>query len=157
GELSSGSSAGAAATAPTATSDGGIDSTRRSLPNVVLDEKARVRDLVSRFGATITWLEGGAPLIVLSGRGTTVGQAAQAAGGAPALRKLYPELRIALATGRAETLGRLPVGPAIDRAATLLHTVGSEEPEPGDIVVDDLTSGLLEPRFELRRSRARIL
>ncbi len=115
------------------------------------EEKARVSDVAKRFGAKLTWLEGGALLMMLSERGTAGDQAMQASGCALSLRRLYPELRIAVATGRAETLGRLPVGPAIDRAAALLHAQRSREGDGGAVLLDDLTGGLLDPRFEVER------
>lgn len=137
------------------------DTAPNLLPPVVLDHNARIGELAARFGANVARLDGGAVLVTLSGRGTAGDQATQAATCALALRRLYPDLRIALATGRAETLGRLPVGPAIDRAAALLRTPQSVDPhadaDDDAVLIDDLTGALLDPRFEVRRSATRIV
>lgn len=69
-------------------------------------------------------------------------QAIQLASAALALRELEPDAKIAIATGRATFLGRLPVGRLMDRLPTLM-----EGQEPGTIRLDDTTRRLLPSRF----------
>lgn len=119
----------------------------------------RVRKLAERTGVELLPLDGGALVFVVSGRGTASDQAVEAATCALALRRLAPDLRVALATGRAETGTRLPVGPAIDRAAELLRGAGDEtaRADPEGILVDDVTAALLGARFEVRQTGERNL
>jgi tetratricopeptide (TPR) repeat protein len=76
-------------------------------------------------------------------------QAAQAARCALALRALVQDQPIALATGWAQMSGKRPVGDAIDRAARLLSSLGSEGRGEPLLVLDEVTAGLLDARFEV--------
>jgi eukaryotic-like serine/threonine-protein kinase len=69
-------------------------------------------------------------------------QAIQLASAALALRKSEPDAKIAIATGRATFLGRLPVGRLMERLPTLM-----DGQEPGTIRLDDTTHRLLPARF----------
>jgi eukaryotic-like serine/threonine-protein kinase len=69
-------------------------------------------------------------------------QAIQLASAALALRNLEPDAKIALATGRATFLGRLPVGRLMDRLPTLM-----EGQDRGTIRLDQTTLRLLPDRF----------
>jgi eukaryotic-like serine/threonine-protein kinase len=69
-------------------------------------------------------------------------QAIQLASAALALRDLEPDAKIAIATGRATFLGRLPVGRLMDRLPTLM-----EGQDVGTIRMDDTTRRLLPVRF----------
>ncbi|HEY6877844.1 MAG TPA: protein kinase, partial [Polyangiales bacterium] len=111
-----------------------------------------LRFLERNFSADAAPLQGGALLLLLSTRGEAHDRAAQAAQCALALRELRPELRLAIATGLAETTGPVPVGVAIDRAAELLEH-GAEG--AATVVVDELTAGLIGRRFELQSSAGR--
>jgi serine/threonine protein kinase/tetratricopeptide (TPR) repeat protein len=115
-------------------------------------KEQELRYLSQNFSADVSPLRGGALLLVFPGRGEANDRASQAAQCALALRQLRPELRLAVATGLAETSGPVPVGEAIDRAASLI-----DEPSAGaaGVLVDDLTVGLAGPRFEVRRVGAR--
>jgi hypothetical protein len=118
-------------------------------PERAAQDVERVRDIALSFGAEFTPLHGGALLFVLgrSGAGDPVTQAAACA---IALRRACPNMRFALATGRAQSTGRLPVGAVIDRAAALLRR--SNDPgAAGHILVDTLSAGLLDTRFEVER------
>jgi eukaryotic-like serine/threonine-protein kinase len=118
-----------------------IDADRMRRKN---DELSR---LAAKFGAELTHLEGGALLVVFRVLGTAADLATRAADYALALRQARPELRIAVSTGRAETVSRTPIGPAIDGAAAILHDLAWGEGET--IRVDDLTAGLLDARFRV--------
>jgi tRNA A-37 threonylcarbamoyl transferase component Bud32 len=106
-------------------------------------------ELGSRFGGQTTALRGGAALVLFSGHGAPTDQAAQAIRCALHLQRAAPHLRLGVATGRADTTGRFPMGVAIDRAAQLLMT--PTEPSSG-IPVDELTAALLDPSFLVLRA-----
>lgn len=143
----------------------GLTGTERRIVSVILggprarkDERASepppeadlraARDLTRRFGAEPVPMRGGGLLVVLSGRGAATDRATQAASCALLLSKLRPDLCLVIATGRAETAGAFPVGAAIERAAKML----SETADPAlGIAIDELSVGLLEPGFDVRR------
>jgi eukaryotic-like serine/threonine-protein kinase len=89
-------------------------------------------------------------LAFLSGS-TATDQAAQAARYALALFQMRPELRIGVATGRAETTKSGLVGQSIDRAAALASDAANRWP---GILLDDLTASLLGPHFETAKAGA---
>lgn len=127
--------------------------TRTATPAQALTEAHAIREVAERFGAKFTELRGGSMLFVLSGKGIASDQAMWAASCALAVHRLAPQLRLALATGSAETTDRVPVGPAIDRSASLLR---SESPtsEPA-ILIDEVTAGLLPSRFDVLQVASR--
>src|SRR5262249_6020814 len=96
------------------------------------------------YGAQLEHLRDGSTLAWLGGSGLPTDQALQAARCALAMRALVPDAPIALATGRAVVAGRLPIGEGIDRGAGALRIAG-----PGMIRLDEVTAGLLDPRFDL--------
>jgi eukaryotic-like serine/threonine-protein kinase len=106
-------------------------------------------------GGELERLLDGSAAVRLSSPRVATDLAAQAARCALSLRKLAPERRIALAIGRSELLGRLPLGRAIDRAALLLggQTAPEGEPPRARITLDEVTAGLLDARFEVRVER----
>src|SRR2546430_6525561 len=59
----------------------------------------------------------------------------------------HAPMRIALATGRAEMHGRLPVGEAIDRASRLVR--GRASP----VAIDEVSAAMLASRFEIAGDR----
>jgi MoxR-like ATPase len=71
-------------------------------------------------------------------------QAIQLASAALALRNLEPDAKIAIATGRASFIGRLPVGRLMDGLPVLM-----EDQEAGTIRLDDTTRRLLPARFAM--------
>jgi hypothetical protein len=107
-------------------------------------DRERVQPLSAPFGADVAQLADGTLVATLGMRGSATDHAAQMASLALAIRDTIPGARIALATGRAETTDRQPVGPVIDRAAALLGEM------PGEIRIDSVSRSLLEARFELR-------
>jgi hypothetical protein len=105
---------------------------------------------LAAFGATVERLADGTIVAIVSGRGAATDQAAQAARCALALRRLRPNVAMALATGRGAVAGRLPVGDVIDRAVRLLsRTLGDAADERAAIRLDETTAGLLDLRFEV--------
>jgi eukaryotic-like serine/threonine-protein kinase len=110
-------------------------------------------------GGHLEHLADGSVVVTIAGGKMATDQAAQAARCALALRKHAKGRPMALSTGRGELTGRMPVGDAIDRAATLLTKrtapppgAGGETPEP--IAIDEVTAGLLDARFDVRESDA---
>jgi hypothetical protein len=93
--------------------------------------------------------DGSAVVTIVGSTGVATDQAAQAARCALALRACCRDRSIALSTGRAQVTGRLPVGDAIDRAARLLLSLGPEARGEPLLVVDEVTAGLLDARFEV--------
>ena len=69
-------------------------------------------------------------------------QVIQLASAALALRELEPDAKIAIATGRASFLGRLPVGQLMDSLPILM-----EGQDAGSIRIDETTRRLLPTRF----------
>ncbi len=117
-------------------------------------EEQELRYLTHHFSADVSPLQGGAILLLFPGRGEANDRAFQAVRCALALKQLRPELRLAVATGLAETSGFVPVGAAIDRAASLLEgdpRGSARERNDVAIFIDDLTMGLIGPRCEVRR------
>ena len=120
-----------------------------TLPSVGANEYATLDELAARFGATVAPLRGEGYVFVFSGGAAATDQAGQAASCALALKMLRPEVRVGVATCRTEISNRLPVGLAIDRAASVMRALGRDGSE-GRIAVDEITVGLLGPRYELR-------
>jgi len=90
-------------------------------------------------------LTNGVIVATLSGIGHATDQAARAARGAMLLRDRFPTAHLALATGKARRDGQrgLPVGEVIDRAFRLISQATTNE----GILLDDVTTGLLDDRF----------
>jgi hypothetical protein len=107
--------------------------------------------LEKELGSVLSPIGGGGLVLVISGSSVATDLALQAARAAEKLSAAAPRLRIAVATGLAETTGRSPVGPAIDRAAALLRPSAADarsRTEPG-VFMDEVTTRLLQGRFHL--------
>jgi eukaryotic-like serine/threonine-protein kinase len=119
-------------------------------------ERARrheaIEAVVRRFGASVSLMADASVVITLAGAEAAHDQVAQAARCAMSLAAAFPALRLALATGRADLAGRWPVGVAIDRAASLIEApadLGAITVLHRGVAVDDVTSALLDARFEV--------
>jgi eukaryotic-like serine/threonine-protein kinase len=117
-------------------------------PEHVEGTRASVQAVAGRFGGEATALGSGAVVVILRGTGAATDQASRAAACALAMAKALPEARVALATGRAETAGGTPLGPALEGAAALLSSA-----EGGEVRIDTVTAALLDPRFEVQEGR----
>jgi predicted ATPase len=84
-------------------------------------------------------------------RGAATDQAAQAARCALLIKAHWPEAAIALCTGRGRLRERLPIGEVLDRAMRLVHDRAVAPPSE-QILLDDVTRGLLDVRFHLDRT-----
>ena len=114
------------------------------------EDHSRVQTITRQFGGELVFLRDGALMTVLAGQGAATDQTAQAARCALLLKQERPDLRLSVATGRAESSGHLPqvpIGGAIDRAAELLS---GADPAHG-IAIDELTAALLEQSFVVMR------
>jgi eukaryotic-like serine/threonine-protein kinase len=109
-----------------------------------------LRATASAFDATISGGPTSGPPSRASSAHSATDLAAQAARCALSLLARLPDVPLALATGRGRYAeGRWPVGEAIDRAARLLHGMGSREPVAA-VRIDEVTAGLLDVRFDVR-------
>lgn len=118
-----------------------------SLAAVTLETREEVRRASERAGGALCWLSPGSFVVTIEPPAAPIDQATRAARVALALRHATPELALAIATGQAESDGRVPVGDAVDRAATLLGAA-----ERGAVQVDPATVPLLEARFDLAQA-----
>ncbi|HEU5055209.1 MAG TPA: protein kinase [Kofleriaceae bacterium] len=100
-----------------------------------------------RAGASAERLLDGSLVASMTGDGAATDLAARAAVLALDLRRLTAA-PIALAIGRGEAAGPLPIGDVIDRAAALCEAL-ADEPFGVTVRIDDVTAGLLDERFEV--------
>jgi tetratricopeptide (TPR) repeat protein len=103
-----------------------------------------VRGALAPLDARIVSIQGGAIACVLSQIASATDQARHAAHGALRIHAARPDVRVAVASGRAQLAGHLALGEAIDRAAEMVAAL------PGDIAgirLDELTAGLLGPEL----------
>ena len=96
------------------------------------------------FDAEVDQLADGAFLTTLGDEPDPVAQARRAVRCAQALQRVRPQLRIAIATGRALRADHPGVGPALDRAAAMLRQVGDG---PAGIHLDPTTATLVRGSF----------
>jgi eukaryotic-like serine/threonine-protein kinase len=114
--------------------------------------------VVETYGGKLELLADGSLVVTLAGMtGVATDQAAQAARCALGLRARFQDRPIALATGWAQLSRKLPVGDAIDRAARLLSSLGPKEHGEPWLVLDEVTAGLLDARFEVVEGRVGFL
>ncbi len=103
------------------------------------------------YGAQVELLADGSLVATLvPERGTATDQAALAARCALLFKERWPEAWVVLVTGLGVLDARLPVGDAMERAGRLLKRV-SRDPALAQVVLDEVTAGLLGPNFQLTR------
>jgi len=121
-----------------------------TVPGMHLAEIQELSRALKAYGAQVEWLADGSLVATLvDARGTATDQAAQAARCALLIKARWPEAAIALCTGRGRLRERLPIGEVLDRAMLLLDRAGAQ---PSEILLDDVTQGLLDVRFRLGRT-----
>ena len=107
---------------------------------------ARVQKVVAAFGgARVDRFLETALVVTLTGEGTPGDLAAQAARCALALRTALPAVCFGVGTGRA-VVGLEALGELVAYTGRLLHGAPA-----GDVRLDEVTAGLLESRFQVRR------
>jgi hypothetical protein len=122
-----------------------------SPPGGVLEQ---VRTTFSSAGLQLMPLADGSLLLtLLPERGTATDQAAVAARCALFLKERWPEAAIVLSTGRGWLGNQQPVGEVMDRAGNLLLQLEQvPEASSADLLLDEVTAGLLGPGFQLARA-----
>jgi serine/threonine protein kinase len=147
---------GTAADGPDTLADG---LSTRSIKTVAdtSDTLSRVLATTERYGAHVEQLAARHVVVVLRGEGAASDLAANAARCALAIRERIEDEPIVLATGAAVVAGRLPVGEIIDNAARLLsHPSLPDAAGAVPVLLDHVTAGLLDPRFEVAQNGAAI-
>jgi len=126
-----------------------------------------MREAARMFGGRLEALANGSVIVTLdSARDdhaldaahAATDQASRAARCALALRAIVPGVPIALATGRGDASTRWPVGEVIDRAVHVLRLAEARNLRRSStsatpIEMDELTTGLLDARFDVRVER----
>jgi len=111
------------------------------------DPFAAIRAANELHGGQLERLADGSLLSLVAGspRGTSgVSDLAARAGRiALAIKRAFPDARVAIATGRGELSARVPVGEALERASSALAHAS------GVVRIDETTAGLLDARFEI--------
>ena len=102
-------------------------------------------------GARLESIANGAYVLVWESTGSPIDVAVRAARTALAIRDAMPSTALGMATGRAATDIAIPVGEALDRAASCMRR------SAGDVVLDEGIARLLEDRFEVKRTAARVV
>ncbi len=106
-----------------------------------------VRAAMKAYGAHAEPMLDGSIVVALTGAQAATDQASWVAKCALALRPILPGVPMAIATARGSAMGRAPLGQVIERAARLLRA-GSNAPGAA-ILLDEVTHGLLDARFEV--------
>lgn len=116
-----------------------------------------VRSRLLKLRARFEWLADGSLVVVVPPAQSAVDQATHAARCALAIKEQWPEAAVALTTGRGLLTERLPVGEAIERAASLVRMPSGEGPASSarraapttdtGVWLDEVSAKLLEPRF----------
>ena len=115
-------------------------------------ERSELRRALSVYGGQVELLIDGSAVVTLAQthKSTATDQAMQAARCALALKERWPDAQVVVTTGRGVLAAQVPLGEAIDRAWRLLgaHSLGSD-PGSSPVLLDEVTAGLLDTRFEL--------
>jgi len=107
------------------------------------------------YGARAALLADGSLLATFQlERGTAADQAGVAARCALSVKERWPNGLVVLATGLALRDQPLPVGEVMDRAGEFLRKMERQHTPVAQVMLDDVTAGLLGSRFQLDRSTA---
>ncbi|MBL9013728.1 MAG: protein kinase [Myxococcales bacterium] len=109
---------------------------------------AQIRETTLPPDSRFEVLADGTVLVAIWGRANARDQALQAVHAAVSMSAVMPD-PVVVATGRGVVAGTWPVGEVIDRAARMLRRARRAASGPG-VVVDQLTAGLLDSRYDLR-------
>jgi tetratricopeptide (TPR) repeat protein len=114
--------------------------------------RVELAERLAALGARVVPLASGASVVTLAQAGETArDQALQAARAACLLKDQEPETIVVVATGRGVLEGPQPVGEVVERAVRLVAHGEAEDV----VCVDELTAGLLDGQFEMRRVDSR--
>lgn len=119
-------------------------------------ERSGLRMALRALGADVAHLPDGSIVATVIQHGNLMAreQVTQAARCALALRRRLPQSTIVLTTGRGLVNESLPMGEAVDRAASLLRAVQQQDVPTADgaeVRIDETTAGLLQGRFQVQR------
>ena len=104
--------------------------------------------LAERYGARLERLADGVVVAAMQVEASATDQASRAARFALALAGHWPG-PVAMSSGRAEWVGQLPVGAAIDRAMALAQARPPKGSPPGAVRLDEVTASLVDLRFDV--------
>jgi hypothetical protein len=111
-----------------------------------------LREVFAPYGAKVELLADGSLIATLVlERGTATDQAALAVRCALTFKERHPEASVVLTTGRGVVNSQLPVGEAMDRAGRLLRHLEQRPASSAQVVLDEVTAGLLGSGFQLSR------
>jgi len=131
------------------TLDSGEEETTLKDQGIVVRDS--LRTTLWPYGGQVELLADGSLVATLvPERGTATDQAALAARCALTFKERWPEASVVLVTGLGMLNERLPVGAAMDRVGSLLRQV-QRMPDASQVVMDEVTAGLLGPSFQLSR------
>jgi eukaryotic-like serine/threonine-protein kinase len=117
--------------------------------------EAELERAIRPYGGRLEQLADGSTIVVLEAdRQVASDHAARAARCALSLRALVGRRPLAAVMGRARPTNKLPDSDAIGRAARLLAHAARAPSDPPPVVLDDMTAGLLDPRFDVIESEA---
>lgn len=108
--------------------------------------RAAISEALTELGARCEWLVDGSLIAAITSSDSAIDQARIAAHAALLIRGRWPAARIALATGTAESVGRRPIGEAVERSARMLAAADNDT---SGVWLDPLSARLLERRFAL--------
>ncbi|EYF01540.1 Hypothetical protein CAP_7980 [Chondromyces apiculatus DSM 436] len=128
--------------------------TAPSMPAAGAMGVAELHALALAAGGRLVPFLGGGWMMAFTGGARATDLAMQAAMCALAARRRGGEAPgvMAVVTGRAEVSGVVPVGALLDRGAALLRVRGA-----GRVRIDEVTAGLLDPRFEIHGEGAALV
>ncbi|MDA8016048.1 MAG: protein kinase [Thermoanaerobaculia bacterium] len=117
------------------------------------DELEETNWRLGQHGGQMQVLATGDLVLVVDGAGVATDRVRLAVRSALELARALPGTRISVATGRGRFEGSFPVGEVIDRAGEGLrrfrHQMRDRPGDPLPVAIDDLTTGLLDGRFEI--------
>ena len=105
-----------------------------------------LRTTARQHGGSLDLLADGSLLVTFTSAGTATDHAASAVRFALTMQSMIGDAAMAVVSGSGVVSGRLPMGEMVDRGATLVT-----RDAPG-ILVDEVTAGLLDTRFEVEPS-----
>lgn len=137
------------------------DATIQVAPRDGLEQRQKALLVALRgLSADCEFLVDGSLVAVLKKWSSAVDQAVQAAHAALLVAAHWPAARVVITTGRGLRPGDMPMGEVLDRAAKMLakkDAVSGSDAKEGEILIDELTGGLIAQRFELHRQSDRLL
>lgn len=115
-------------------------------------QSATLKEALLQFGANVECMIDGSLIATLTRQGVAVDQAIHAARCALIIKDRWPDSIVALATGRAVVEGSAIFGEVLGRIGLMLETSRQQgETRPGEVIVDEITSRLIENHFVVNR------